>query len=275
MDVKLIHQVLNSSSSAEPILVFDEYVLRADKTDSSIVISSPWNWCLHPGEQLSVMTTNSFLSYQLMASLSGLIEPISGEVITQSNLSWPLAGQGGLHSSLTINNGFEFLSSIYEDTLERSHVSSAEFFDALKSQGIDISIPLKQLSKDQKNFFFAALSILFSFDICIAPRSTYLLYLMSENAKLLRSLFRKQLDGGLCMITDARNNPFKREFCNRGMVLGPLGDVIFDGDLDEAIAINKQNELSVKSVEADEIQFDYGEKLTNLSPTPEDLYNDF
>jgi capsular polysaccharide transport system ATP-binding protein len=65
------------------------------------------------------------------------------------------------------------------------------------------------------------------------------------------------------MITDSRNNPFKRQFCNRGMVLGPLGDVIFDGDLDEAIAINKQNDILVKRAEADEIQFDYGEKLTS------------
>ena len=267
--------MLNSSSSAEPILAFDEFVLRADKTDSNVAISSPWNWCLNPGEQLSVMTTNSFLSYQLMATLSGLVEPISGEILTQGNLSWPLAGQGGLHSSLTVDNGFEFLSSIYGDTLERSQVSSGEFFDALESQEIDTSIPLKELSKDRKNFFFAAISILFSFDICVAPHSSYLLYLMSKDAKLLRSLLRKQIDGGLCMITDSRNNPFKRQFCNRGLVLGPLGEVIFDGDLDEAIAIGKQNDILVKRAEADEIRFDYGEKLTNLSPTAEDLYNDF
>ena len=254
--------MLNSSSSAEPILAFDEFVLRADKADASVVISSPWNWCLHPGEQLSVMTTNSFLSYQLMATLSGLVEPLAGEVLTQSNLSWPLAGQGGLHSSLTINNGFEFLFNIYGDTLERSQVSLDEFFDALKSQEIATSIPLKELPKDQKNFFFTALSILFSFDICVAPHSSHLLYLMSKDAKLLRSLFRKQLDGGLSMITDSRNNQFRRQFCNRGIVLGPLGEVIFDGDLDEAIAINKQNDILVKRAEADEIQFDYGEKLT-------------
>ena len=267
--------MLNSSSSAEPILAFDEFVLRADKTDSSVVTSSPWNWCLHPGEQLSVMTTNSFLSYQLMATLSGLVEPVAGEVLTQSNLSWPLAGQGGLHSSLTINNGFEFLLNIYGDTLERSQVSSGEFFDALKSQEIDTSTPLKELPKDQKNFFFAALSILFSFDICVAPHSAYLLYLMSKDAKLLRSLLHKQLDGGLCMITDSRNNPFKRQFCNRGMVLGPLGEVIFDGDLDEAIAIGKQNDILAKRAEADEIKFDYGEKLTNLNSDSEDFFNDF
>jgi hypothetical protein len=39
--------------------------------------------------------------------------------------------------------------------------------------------------------------------------------------------------------------------------------VIFDGNLDEAIAISKRNDILVKRVEADEIQFDYGEKLAN------------
>ena len=268
-------KVLDSSISAEPILAFNDFVVRADKTDPSVVISSPWNWYLDPGEQLSVMTTNSFLSYQLMATLSGLVEPVSGDFFTQGNLSWPLAGQGGLHSSLTIENGFEFLSNIYGDTLERSNISSGEFFDALKSQDIDTSIPLQKLSRDQKNFFFSALSILFSFDICVAPHSDYLLYLMSHEATLLRSLLRKQLDGGLCMITDSKNIQFKRQFCNRGIVLGPLGGVIFDGDLDEAIAISNQNDILDKRVEADEIKFDYGEKLTNLNPTAEDLFNDF
>jgi capsular polysaccharide transport system ATP-binding protein len=89
---------------------------------------------------------------------------------------------------------------------------------------------------------------------------------MSKDQRLLRALLHKQLDGGLCMITDSRNNPFKREFCNRGMVLGPLGEMIFDGDLDEAIAIGKQNDILAKRTEADGMQYDYGEKqLTNLS----------
>ena len=77
------------------------------------------------------------------------------------------------------------------------------------------------------------------------------------------------------MITDSRDIQFKHQFCNRGLVLGPLGEVIFDGVLDEAIAISKQNDMLEKRAGADEIKFDYGEKLTDLSPTEEDLFNDF
>ena len=73
------------------------------------------------------------------------------------------------------------------------------------------------------------------------------------------------------MITNSKNNRFKREFCNRGMVLGPLGKVIFDGGLEEAIAVSKQNDIIDNSSEADDSQFDYGESLTNSnSSQPED-----
>ena len=37
----------------------------------------------------------------------------------------------------------------------------------------------------------------------------------------------------------------------------------------------QKNDILAKRAEADEIKFDYGEKLTNLNSTPEDLFNDF
>ena len=257
--------MLNSLSLGEPILEFEQLVMQADKSDSNVVISSPWNWWLNPGDRLSVMTTNSFLNYQLIATLADLVKPVSGEIVKRGTVSWPLGGQGGLHSSLTISNGYEFISSIYSDSLEKSQISPDDFFDALKSQLIDVYTPLKNLDKAQNNFFFAALSILFSFDICIAPHSKDVAYLMSRQAKPLRNLLRKQLDGGLCLISTSKINRFKREFCNRGMVLGPLGEVMFDGDLEDAIAFSGQNDTVDNSSEADDSQFDYGEALTNSS----------
>ena len=138
-----IHQVLNSSSSAEPILAFDEFVLRADKSDSSVVISSPWNWWLNSGDRLAVMTTNSFLSYQLMATLSDLVKPVSGEIVQRGTVSWPLGGEGGLDSKLTIDQSLDFLSNIYSDCLEKSLITLKDFDEVLKAQSIESSSKLK------------------------------------------------------------------------------------------------------------------------------------
>ena len=137
-----IHQVLNSSSSAEPVLVFDEFVLRADKSDSSVVISSPWNWWLNSGDRLAVMTTNSFLSYQLMATLSDLVKPVSGEIVQRGTVSWPLGGEGGLDSKLTIDQSLDFLSNIYSDCLEKSLITLKDFDEVLKAQSIESSSKL-------------------------------------------------------------------------------------------------------------------------------------
>ena len=254
-----IHQVLNSSSSAEPILVFDEFVLRADKSDSSVVISSPWNWWLDPGDRLSVMTTNSFLSYQLMATLADFVKPVSGEVVKRGTVSWPLGGEGGLDGKLSIDQSLDFLSNIYSDCFEKSRVTLQEFYEVLQAQSIEPSLKLKELDKDQKDYFYMALSILFSFDVYLVPKFRYL---MSRKAVPLRALLHRQLEG-CSLISTGGNNRFRREFCNKGLVLDGFGEVIFQGDLEQAIVLIDQKNDDSGKVDSDEDQFDFGDSLKN------------
>jgi capsular polysaccharide transport system ATP-binding protein len=251
--------VLNSSSSAEPILAFDEFVLRADKSDSSVVISSPWNWWINSGDRLSVMTTNSFLSYQLMATLAGLVKPVSGEVFKQGTVSWPLGGEGGLDGKLSIDQSLEFLINIYSDCLEKSRVTLQEFYEALQAQSIQSSLRLKELEKDQKDYFYMALSILFSFDVYLVPKFRYL---MSRRAMPLRELLHRQLEGS-SLISTGGNNRFRREFCNKGLVLDRFGEVIFQGDLEQAIAMIDQKNADSGSVDSEDDQFNFGDGLKN------------
>ena len=251
--------MLNSSSSAEPILALDEFVLRADKSDSSVVISSPWNWWINSGDRLSVMTTNSFLSYQLMATLAGLVKPVSGEVFKQGTVSWPLGGEGGLDGKLSIDQSLEFLINIYSDCLEKSRVTLQEFYEALQAQSIQSSLKLKELEKDQKDYFYMALSILFSFDVYLVPKFRYL---MSRRAMPLRELLHRQLEGN-SLISTGGNNRFRREFCNKGLVLDRFGEVIFQGDLEQAIAMIDQKNADSGSVDSEDDQFNFGDGLKN------------
>ena len=217
---------------------------------------------MNVGERLSVMTSNSFLSYQLISVLSGLVKPVSGEFMVNGSLSWPLAGQGGLDTKTSIGYGFEFLSSVYSDCLEKSLISTDEFFDVLNSRSIDASMCARSLTKEQRSFFYALLSILFRFDVYLAPHSRYL---MTREAKPLRGLLHRQLSNGACIISTVNNDRFRREFCNRGMVLGSLGKVLFHGDLQEAIAFSDQYLKSDKIPLEDEqdTEFEFGKNLTN------------
>lgn len=258
--------MLTSSRSAEPRLTFDRLILRCDKSDNDVVNLFPWDWSICMGERLSVMSSNSFLKYQLMAILSGFVHPISGDFEAFGSLSWPLGGEGGLDSKLTIGQGFDFVSSVYSDCLEASLISVDDFFDMLQTRSIDSSTRLKDLVKEQKDFFYMMLSILFSFDIYLVP-SDRSKYLMTREARPLRNLLNKQLSNSnstsKSMVTISINNRFKREFCNRGMVLGPRGEILFHGDLEEAIAYESQTVKIASETESDEIQFDIAGHLTN------------
>ena len=252
--------MLTSSSSAEPALIFDRLILRCDKSDENIVNTYPWDWSIGAGEKLSIMSSNSFLKYQLMAILSGFICPVSGSFETFGSLSWPVGGEGGLDSKLTIDKGLEFLSSIYSDCLDSSLVSVDDFFDVLQSRSIDSSMRLKDLVKEQKDFFYMMLSILFSFDVYLVPRSKYL---MTKDARSLRNLLHKQLSESKSLVSVTINNRFRREFCNRGMVLGSRGEMLFYGDLEEAISYEQQNVTIDSKSESEEKQFDITSHLTN------------
>jgi len=134
------------------------------------------------------------------------------------------------------------------------------FFDVLQSVSIDASMSLKDLVKGQKDFFYMMLSILFSFDIYLVPRSKFL---MTKEAKPLRNLLHKQLSDSKSLVSVTINNRFRREFCNRGMVLGPLGEILFHGDLEEAIAYEQENVMIQSRSESEENQIDLASHLTN------------
>jgi capsular polysaccharide transport system ATP-binding protein len=262
--------MLTSSSSAEPKLTFDRLTLRCDKSDSNIINTTPWNWSICAGEKICIMSSNSFLKVQLMAIISGFVHPISGNFETFGSLSWPLGGEGGLDSKLTIGQGFDFVSSIYSDCLEASLISVDDFFDVLQTRSIDSSTRLKDLVKEQKDFFYMMLSILFSFDIYLVTgdRSRYL---MTREARPLRNLLNKQLSSSKSMVTISINNRFKREFCNRGIVLGPRGETLFYGDLEDAIDYEIKNVKIDSGSESEENQFDMTSNLTNSDSSTDQI----
>ena len=138
-------------------------------------------------------------------------------------------------------------------------ITLEDFDEVLKAQSIESSSKLKELEKEQKDYFYMALSILFSFDVYLVPKFRYL---MSRKAMPLRALFHRQLEGN-SLISTGGNNRFLREFCNKGMVLNGLGKVIFQGDLEQAIALVNQNGSDAAEVDSEDDQFDLGDSLKN------------
>ena len=86
---------------------------------------------------------------------------------------------------------------------------------------------------------------------------------MSNSASQLKALLLEQVKGrGL--FTTSSNVQFQREFCTDGIVLGPLGQVLFSGDIVNVIQwVDKNLGSSSASLESDGEDFDADLNLIN------------
>ena len=251
--------VVTAAASTRPVLKFRNFSLRCDKSDPQVSFQTPWNWELGQAKRIAVITNSSFLRYQFSAAIAGLVPPVSGEMLTDGVIGWPVGGEGGLDGKLRISHALNFLTTVYSDCLEKSSVSVDEFWGLMSEVDIDPRSIIKELSRDQKDCFFLAISVLFSFDIYLISKTRFL---MSKPAKTLRSLLLKQLEGKTLFATSA-NSRFQREFCTDGLVLGPLGQILFAGALSEALQWADQNLEESDVSGSDDDQFEMGLNLLN------------
>ncbi|QNI96751.1 hypothetical protein [Synechococcus sp. RS9902] len=262
--------VVSETASARPVLTFRNFSLRCDPSDPAISFKNVWNWSLLEGKKTVVITTNSFLKYQLVSALAGLVSPISGQILVDGVVGWPVGGEGGLDSKLRISHALNFLVAVYGDCLEKSLVSMDEFWDLLAQIEIHPGLIIRDLSLPQKDYFFLALSVLFSFDLYLIPNTKFL---MSKFASPLRPILLKQL-GAKTLISTSVNKSFQREFCSDGLVLGALGEVLYAGGLVDAIQWADQNLGKSNSSDSDDEQFGTGLNLLNLDSS-DDGMDDF
>ena len=252
LDVSPAGVLLNTTVSASPVLEFRDFSLRCDKSDPEAAFDNAWNWKLPPGKRIAVITTNSFLRYQLIVGLAGLVPPVSGEFVGEGVIGWPVGGEGGLDSKLRVSHALDFLSAVYGDCLEHSCVSLDEILKLLLEANIHPDLIIKGLSKSQKDFFFLSLSTLFAFDLYLIPKTKYL---MSRAAKPLKSLLLKQIEGrGL--IATSTNSRFLREFCTDGLVLGRAGEILFSGEISESMQWASANLESFEVSDSEQDQFE-------------------
>lgn len=262
--------VVSATASARPVLTFRNFSLRCDKSDPQVSFQTPWNWELGQAKRIAVITNSSFLRYQLSAALAGLVPPVSGEMLTDGVVGWPVGGEGGLDGKLRISHALNFLTTVYSDCLEQSSVSMEEFWDLMSAMDIDARCIIKELSREQKDCFFLAISVLFSFDVYLISKTRFL---MSKPAKPLRALLLKQLEGKTLFATST-NSRFQREFCTDGLVLGSLGQILFSGALSDAMQWAEQNLEASDVSDSDDDQFEMGLNLLN-SEVSDDQEDDF
>ena len=262
--------VVSATASARPVLTFRNFSLRCDKSDPTVSFETPWNWDLIQAKKIAVITNNSFLRYQLHATLAGFVSPVSGGIISGGSVGWPVGGQGGLDGRLRISHALDFLSNVYADCLENSRIDVNDFWALLADMNISPGTIIKDLSREQKDYFYLALSVLFRFDCCLVSRARFL---MSRLAKPLREILLKQLEGKT-LISTSTSRAFHQEFCTDGLVLGPLGQVLFWGPLAESVHWADQNLGTHDVSDSDDENLEIDLKFVN-SESADDHDDDF
>ena len=117
------------------------------------------------------MTSNSYLRYQLILVMAGLVPSVSGRQVHQGVVGWPLGGEGGLDSKLPLRHNLDFVCQIYGDCLHPDLFSIEAFWQLLAEQDISPGQCVRDLNSPQKSIFFTALSLLFVFDLYLIPTS--------------------------------------------------------------------------------------------------------
>ena len=253
--------VVSATASARPMLTFRNFSLRCDKSNPHVSFKTPWDWELAQGKRIALITRNSFLDYQLIAGFAGLVPPVSGEMICSGVISWPVGGAGGVDRKLRISDALDFVSTVYRDCLDKSRVSIDEFWQLMSRVGVHRRLLVKELSRDQREFFYLALSLLFSFD-CYLIEKSKALTLLSDSSRPLRALFRRQIEGKT-LITTSTSKRFRREFCTDGLVLGTYGEILFSGDLSAAVEWADQNLQPSETASSNDEPFEMGSQFKN------------
>ena len=124
---------------------------------------------------------------------------------------------------------------------------------------------IKELSRDQKSFFYLALSVFFSFDCYLIPSSTYL---MSKNAERLRDLLLKQLEGYLRPQVILS---FSVGSALRGLFLG--SQILFSGALSEAIQWSDQNLEPSSLTQSEDDMYSTNLNFSNLESSDDPMFD--
>ena len=174
----------------------------------------------------------------------------------------PVGVQGGLSTKLRVFHAIDFLREVYGDCLIHSKFPIEEFWQVLAVQSIEQRSVLNDLSKTQKDFFYHAVSVLFLFDVYLISDPKFL---MSKLAKPIKEFFHLQLSGSHSLLTTTANDRFRSEFCNKGLVIGAMGEILYSGSYQDAIEWYNCNLENKPMVDQEDAPFVIGSDLQDVN----------
>ena len=251
-------------------LALEDLVVRFNRKEK-ILHSVPINRIFYRGERIAILCTNRRIRDELLASIYGLVQPVSGFVSQKGVVSWPLGLKGGLDGKLTLAQNMRFLGTLYEDKLVPLNLD--KFLNSfLDLAGLSPQSRLKDLKSREQKIFYMVVALAFSFDVFLVPSAQFLMGSEKDKAiQYFRNVFEARIEQKT-LISTSGNKKFLRDFCNKGFAIDSIGQQTFNGSLDECLEWMKSSSNQAEAIDDDDL---IDESLFSVDLSNDDNQSEF
>ena len=88
---------------------------------------------------------------------------------------------------------------------------------------------------------------------------------MTRPAKLLKDFLHLQLSSCHSLLTTTVIDKFRKEFCNKGLVIGAMGEILYSGRYQDAIEWYNSNLANKPMVDQEDAPFVIGSDLQDVN----------
>ncbi len=191
------------------------------------VVIDDLSFDLPPGHALGLLGRNGAGKSTLLQLIAGTMQPTSGQVIRQGNISWPIGNANSFHRDLTGMQNTRFLARVYGVDSDELVAFVEEFADI----GKHYYMPMRTYSSGMRSRL--------SFGVAMGiPFDTYLIDEVTSAGDAAfraksKAVFKDRIaEAGAIMISHTMKD--MRNFCDSGLVLHQ-GRLEYYEDIEDAI----------------------------------------
>ena len=188
---------------------------------------------LPKGRSVGLLGRNGAGKSTLLRMIAGTIEPDSGRILRDANVSWPLGFSGGFHPALTGAQNARFVARVYGVDTDELLQLVREFSEL----GPFMHMPVSSYSSGMKARLAFAVSMAIDFDV----------YLVDEITAVGDAAFRRKCAAAFAaksaradIIMVSHSPQSIRQYCSAGVVLED-GKMTYYEDVEDALAAHEAN----------------------------------
>jgi capsular polysaccharide transport system ATP-binding protein len=212
---------------------FENLTKTFDVNGNRKVVIDNLNLTIETGRSLALLGRNGAGKSTLMQIIAGNMRSDRGRVVTDGTISWPVGLVGAVHPNLTGAQNTRFIARVYGIDTEEL----VDFVQDFAELGAHFFMPVRTYSSGMRSRLNFGLSMGIKFDTYLIDEVTG----AGDAAFRSRSaaLFHERMSSSDAIMVNHNLGELK-EFCDAALVL-EHGKLRFFDDLDEAIAVHKEN----------------------------------